>query len=428
MNRTFETYTIDNVNGFKQKMLNWSKQFNIFCLLDNPLPESGAPFDIILAAGCYQSTESISNPTLKDLNNFKNQHSDWIFGHLSYDLKNQIEKLTSALPDFIKFPDLFFFVPKILIIVKGRQVKIGSLDGNQNKIYDSVLNCTVAATHDPFPSINLKQRFSRQEYIETVTSILNHIKRGDCYEINFCQEFFAENISVDPVDIYLKLSELSPNPFAALYRVNDKYLICASPERFIKKVGAEIISQPIKGTAKRFLNDPEKDSDSKYKLLSSSKELAENIMVADLVRNDLSKICEKASVNANEIAKLHSFPQVFQLISTISGTLLTDDLEKILNATFPMGSMTGAPKKKVMELIEKYERTKRGVYSGALGYITPEGDFDFNVIIRSILYNKSESYISIQAGSAITAASDPDLEYEECLVKISATSQVLTCP
>lgn len=409
-------------------MLNWSRQFNIFCLMDNPAPDKNNSFDLMLAVGELQSTKSIPSPSLKDLQNFKTQNADWIFGHLSYDLKNQIEHLTSTNSDKIKLPDLFFFVPEILLIIKGDQVKIGSVDHNQCKTYNDILNCSSNTVRNCYSSIDLKPRFSKEEYIDTVRNILTHIKRGDCYEINFCQEFFAENITIDAFDIYSNLSALSPNPFAALYRFNDKYLICASPERFLKKEGTKIISQPIKGTARRFLNDPVKDEESSKSLLDSSKELAENIMVADLVRNDLSKICEKASVHADEIAKLYTFPQVFQLISTISGTLQTDDLEKIFSATFPMGSMTGVPKKKVMELIEKYERTKRGLYSGALGYIAPDGDFDFNVIIRSILYNQSEKYISIHAGSAITAASDPAMEYEECLIKISAASHVLTCP
>ncbi len=199
--------------------------------------------------------------------------------------------------------------------------------------------------------------------------------------------------------------------------------MCASPERFLKKTGNTIISQPIKGTSKR---NNEKDEEEKSALQLNEKERAENIMIVDLVRNDLSKICTEGSVSVKEYLKIYSFPQVHQMISTITGQLRENiSFSEILSATFPMGSMTGAPKKRVMELLEKYERTKRGLFSGTVGYITPGGDFDFNVVIRSVLYNHETNYLSIQAGSAITFKSEPEKEYEECNVKIAALKQAI---
>ena len=272
----------------------------------------------------------------------------------------------------------------------------------------------------------LKSRFAKDEYIETVKKIQQHIVRGDCYEINFCQEFYADDVVINPFSVYRKLSALSPNPFSAFYKYEDKYLMCASPERFLKKTGRTIISQPIKGTAKRIHNDEKTDEQQKNDLSVNEKERSENIMIVDLVRNDLAKICTEGSVFVKDFLSIYSFPQVHQMISTITGNLKENiTLAEIFSATFPMGSMTGAPKKRVMELIEKYEKTKRGLFSGSIGYMNPEGDFDFNVVIRSVLYNQSKKYLSIQAGSAITFKSVPENEYEECLLKVAAIKKAL---
>jgi para-aminobenzoate synthetase component 1 len=205
--------------------------------------------------------------------------------------------------------------------------------------------------------------------------------------------------------------------------------LCASPERYLQKKGNRIISQPIKGTIKRDAVNEANDLQLQEALLASEKDKAENVMVVDLVRNDLSKVCEEGSVKVEELFGLYSFPQVHQLISTISGQLKKGiDLSAILQASFPMGSMTGAPKQRVMELIERYEKTKRGLYSGAVGYITPNKDFDFNVVIRSILYNANTHYLSYQVGGGITFYSDAEKEDEECLTKAAAIKAVLNSP
>src|SRR5262249_41024055 len=222
----------------------------------------------------------------------------------------------------------------------------------------------------------------------------------------------------DPVSVYRELSSISPNPFSALYRINDKWLICASPERFLKKQGNKILSQPIKGTSERILGNEERDELSREKLFKSPKERSENVMVVELVRNDLAKICKEGTVDVDELYGIYSFPQVHQMISTVVGELKENiSFTDIIRATFPMGSMTGAPKKRVLELIERYEKTRRGIFSGALGYNSPGGDFDFNVVIRSILYNSSDRYLSFPTGSGITFYSDPEKEWEECLLK-----------
>ncbi len=260
----------------------------------------------------------------------------------------------------------------------------------------------------------------------TVEALRAHILQGDCYEINFCQEFYAENCTIDPYEIYNKLTNISPTPYACFYKVNSHYLICASPERFLKKQDNLIISQPIKGTIKRNTNSKNHDLENITTLKSSSKDRSENVMIVDLVRNDLSKICEQASVRVTDLFGIQTFPQLHQMVSTIEGKLNAGiGLSEILQATFPMGSMTGAPKKKVMELIEHYEKTKRGIYSGTVGYITPEKNFDFNVVIRSIIFNSVSQYLSYQVGSAITYNSDPQAEYDECILKAAGIKKAL---
>jgi para-aminobenzoate synthetase component 1 len=329
------------------------------------------------------------------------------FGYISYDYKNKIEYLTSCNIDHLNFDELFFFEPI-------------ELQHFNTPIHLSSISNTISNA-----AIEIKQRVSRQEYISTVSKLKEHISKGDIYEINYCIEFYAENAMINPLSVYKKLNQISEAPFSAFLKLNDKYIISSSPERFIQKKGNEIISQPIKGTARR---DDEKNADDilKEELKNSLKDKTENVMIVDLVRNDLSKIAKRGTVKVDELFGLYSFKQVHQLISTISSELNEQfDFKDIIHALFPMGSMTGAPKIKTMQLIEQYEKTKRGVYSGALGYIGENGNFDFSVVIRSILYNSKNKYLSFMVGSAITAQSNAEQEYEECLLKAKAMFEVL---
>ena len=259
-----------------------------------------------------------------------------------------------------------------------------------------------------------------------IAALKKHIQRGDCYEINFCQEFFSLNAQVDPSFLYHQLKTISPNPFSAFYKLEDKFCMCASPERFLKKTGNKIISQPIKGTSKRVTEDKIKDEASKSYLINSEKEKSENVMIVDLVRNDMSRFCKEASVKVTELFGIYSFPQVHQMISTIEG-LVDEDIHwtKIIESCYPMGSMTGAPKIRVMELIEKYESGSRGLFSGSIGYVSPDGDFDFNVVIRSLFYNETKKLLSFNAGGGITFYSEASQEYQESLIKASAIKNVL---
>jgi para-aminobenzoate synthetase component 1 len=275
----------------------------------------------------------------------------------------------------------------------------------------------------------IRSRISKEEYLNLIGKLQQHILAGDCYEINYCQEFFIESVSLDPLELYRALTIISPSPFSAYYSVDNRFLICASPERFLKRSGENILSQPIKGTAGRDLENPAHDKFLRTTLANSEKERAENVMVVDLVRNDLSKICKRDTVFVSELFGIYSFPQVHQMISTIVGKTRPDLYwTDMVARTFPMGSMTGAPKKRVLELIEQYEKSKRGLFSGALGYVKPNQDFDFNVVIRSLLYNRTRQYLAYFAGSGITFNSDPEKEYEECLLKVAAFGKIIKNP
>ena len=420
---TIRTFTISDFKEVKEKVLNWAQRFNTFCFLDNHQyqiePHS---MECLLAAGVKRQLKTQAGDALNQLQQFIDEKKSWLFGHLGYDLKNEIEKLSSANPDSIRFPDLFFFEPEVIIRLKENEMIIEA--GNPSAVFAAV--SVISPESDMRVSrVNIQSRFSKEEYISVINKLKQHILRGDCYEINFCQEFFAVDAAINPVEVYKKLSAVSPNPFSALYRMNDQWLLCASPERFIKRQGNKILSQPIKGTSKRVADNKE-DEKNKTELLNSAKDRSENVMVVDLVRNDLAKVCGEGTVKVDELYGIYSFPQVHQMISTVSGELKNDmPFTEIIKATFPMGSMTGAPKKRVMELIEEYEQTKRGIFSGAVGYISPDGDFDFNVVIRSIIYNAGLKYLSFQAGSAITFYSNSEKEWEECLMKTEAMKKVL---
>lgn len=408
-------------------MLNWVNRFNIFCFLDNQeYSFNDSAFECLVAAGCKEGITVKAGNAFEKVKEFSNNKKQWLFGHFGYDLKNETETLNSNNYDGVNFTDMHFFVPQIVLQLTKTQLDIYCDDDNAAEIFHAIQSSSNTIKRSATPKIDIKTRFSKEEYLESIYHLKQHIARGDCYEINFCQEFYAENATIHPLETYAKLTAISPTPFSAFYKVNDKYCLCASPERYIKKTGSKIISQPIKGTAKRNLVSKTADENNKANLLNSQKERSENVMVVDLVRNDLSKICTKGSVKVDELFGIYSFPQVHQMISTVSG-IVNEDVHwvDIIKATFPMGSMTGAPKKRVMQLIEQYEKTKRGLFSGAIGYVAPNGNFDFNVVIRSIFYNATAKYVSFKTGGAITFYSNAQKEYEESLLKAEAMIEVL---
>ncbi len=432
--RITKTILVKNPEEVKQNILQWSRQYKtVVCLDSNQHRKEYSNYDCIWAIGAASFIKSSSSSAFSKLKNYQSGIKDWVFGYLTYDLKNDIEALVSNNFDGLEFPELYFFQPKKLFFFKKNEIKISYLKAFENEIdLDIKAITTTASTHFHYidnikttKTPNIIPRVTKDDYLKQVNLILNYIQRGDIYEANFCQEFYCENITIDPLEVYTKLNKASKTPFATYLKLDDKYLLCASPERYLKKDGCNLISQPIKGTAKRCKNK-DKDMLLKTNLINDAKERSENIMIVDLVRNDLSKTAIKGSVKVTELCKIYSFEQVHQMISTISAKVSeTTQPIDVLKTTFPMGSMTGAPKIAAMKIIERLEKTKRGLYSGAVGYFTPNDDFDFNVVIRSILYNQTKKYASFSVGSAITAKSDPEKEYDECLLKAKAMREAL---
>lgn len=408
-------------------MLYWASQYSVCCFLDNNgYQHSGHSWECMAAVNAVHTFTPETDDILPALKTFMQGKTDWLFGHFCYHSTIPGYRQSAGhLTDHVQFAPAFLFQPETVIELVNDKAVISTLLTDPQAIYLSILHQQIpeaAATIN----INVLPRLSRTAYLNTLSHILHHIQRGDCYEINFCQEFYAQDVQIAPYHLFNKLNALSPAPYAAFYKLQHQYALCASPERYLKKEGNTLISQPIKGTAKRVTDNPAKDAEARETLLHSPKERSENVMVVDLVRNDLSQVCRPGSVKVDELFGIYSFPQVHQMISTISGELLPGkDLADILAATFPMGSMTGAPKPRVLELTNQYERSQRNLYSGSIGYINPAGDFDFNVVIRSMLYNEANRYLSYHAGGGITFYSNAEKEYEECLLKAGAMNKVL---
>jgi len=414
--------------NFKEKLLAWGNRFAEIVWLDSNLDSSGnTEFEAVLAVEAFTAIKTDYQNAFDKLKEYQQTTRDWIFGYLSYDLKNDVERLKSSNFDGLQFPDLYFFQPQKLVFLKdniAEFVYLKMVDDEIKTDFEEIGNYELK-TENLVEKIEIQSRISKQEYLEKVGAMLEHIHRGDIYEANLCQEFFAEHVDLDAFSIYQSLNEISTPPFAAFLRLENINLVSASPERYLRKKGDQLLTQPIKGTARRSA-DPEEDKEIAMNLARDPKETSENVMIVDLVRNDLSRIAEKGSVKVDELCKVYSFKQVHQMISSVTATI-AKGIEPVeaLRTSFPMGSMTGAPKISAMKIIEKLESTKRGLYSGAVGYFSPLGDFDFNVVIRSILYNSSNKYVSFSVGGAITAKSNPEKEYEECLLKSRALREVL---
>jgi len=408
-------------------MLGWSKQFSILLFLDScGYEDTHSRYDCILAVDPLDVLSDEQEDALNYLYQWHREHNDWLFGSICYDYKNRLEpQLTSSHKRRHGFPLIHFFRPRIVCyIAKGSNVlTIESVEIAPEIVFDDIISSALPADVVQ-PTLSFQQRIGKELYLKNINTLRRHIADGDCYEVNFCNEGYCDEAVIDPLQTFIRLSDISPAPFAAYYRLMHHYMMCASPERYLHKNGSTVLSQPIKGTARR---DPDRQKDEaiRQELQDSVKNRAENVMIVDLVRNDLARSCIPGTVSVNELFGIHTFPQVHQMISTVSASMpqgapFTDSIRY----SFPMGSMTGAPKIKVMRLIEEYEQTCRELFSGTVGYITPEGDFDFNVIIRSLFYNAETQYLSYQTGGAITYDSDPQEEWEEMRLKAWALERI----
>ena len=417
LERLNKVFTVDDIEVFKRKIIHISTHFENSIILNSNY--SSTDYDLIFAYGVHSFLSSNKN-SLKKLDDYVSQCKDWLFGFFSYDLKNEIEPLNSQNLLCHDLPNLYFFQPQVIIIIKENTVDLKYVlgikpDDELNKILNFKYSFKNQSVKD-----NLELRFKKSDYVKSINNIKEHIRIGDIYELNFCMDYYSNDIIIDPVKSYISLNSLTESPMSALIKLKSFHLLSSSPERFIKKKNNRIKTQPIKGTVRRDKNINNDLKNINY-LNNNSKELSENHMIVDLVRNDLSRIAKKGTVTVKELSTLYSFKNVHQLISTVEAEINNSTkISKILESTFPMGSMTGAPKIRSMELIEKFEKTQRGIYSGAVGYISPKIDFDFNVVIRSIIYDSQRSNLNINVGSAITFASDPNKEFDECKLKAEA--------
>jgi para-aminobenzoate synthetase component 1 len=419
------TVTVEDIDLFKMKALQWANHFNVVCLLDSNKyqHQQYKSADWLLAVDALESLSCNAGNAFEQLKQFQKNAGSAIFGYLGYDLKNEVENLNSNNVDGLGFDDCFFFKPRYIISIEGSKVTVNR---NYPETFELIelINKTPVQQHEIAP-VELVPRTLKEQYLDKVRRIREQIEAGDYYEINYCNEFYNDDVTIIPLQVFMELNSTAQAPFSSYVRMHDKYLVCASPERFLRKEGSKLISQPIKGTIKKGSSKEENDA-LQQQLKNDIKERAENVMIVDLVRNDLSRTCVPGTVKVEELFGIYEFNAVNQMVSTVTGELKPGvHFIDAIKAAFPMGSMTGAPKVIVMENIEKYEDARRGLFSGAVGYISPEGDFDFNVVIRSIFYNDEKQYLSIQVGGAITYDSIPEKEYEEILLKANGLLKAL---
>lgn len=421
---TYRAVSLANDQDWKELILSCASSFNHLTVLDSCGYQNDrySRYDWLVAGNAMREGSGSAFSSLQDL---QQRFPGWWMFRLNYELKDQFELLHSKNPSKLEWPDARLFLAEWVVTSSANSITLHlHPDSDLDRDTWEELFKDPAKPFD-HPPIELNARLSREGYIERAEKLMSHIQRGDIYEVNFCQEFYAEDIDMHPVQVYQKLLKRASPPMSALWRAGHEWVLSMSPERFIQKKGDQIISQPIKGTAKRS-TDPEEDKDIARALRNNIKEQAENVMIVDLVRNDLSRIAKRSSVHVPELFKVYPFPTVHQMISTVQAVVRDDlDLWDILKATFPMGSMTGAPKVRAMQLIEENEVSKRGIYSGALGYLDPNGDFDFNVVIRTVVFDAGENYLSVSVGSALTAAAHPEMEWLECDLKLAAIREVL---
>ncbi len=371
------------------------------------------PFDNLFFAGKTRLTE-------QEL--FEKNYPKEKVGVLSYDFKNKIENLSSTNTEFFHLPELCFFEPEISIQLTENGVF------SKNQLSDQWLEELEAFA--PPQGGNLAcavaPQIPKDVYLEKIKIIQNEIREGNTYEANFCQAYSGEFECWDSVAAYFRLNELSKMPFSGLFKAENQWLVSASPERYLKKCGNQLIAQPIKGTTKRGQNEAQDTLNQKL-LLESEKERAENLMITDLTRNDLARVSKTGTVQVKELFGIYPLPRVFQMISTVRSELRPEiTFRQIIDATFPMGSMTGAPKISTMKIIEREETFRRGWFSGAFGWMDEEGDFDFSVVIRSIIADLNVKKLYFGVGSAITIDASAAQEYEECALKAEAILELLS--
>jgi para-aminobenzoate synthetase component I len=366
-------------------------------------------------------------------------------GYLSYDLGRFIERLPVKAADDLNLPECFFGFYDLLVIcdhLSGKSYAVSSgfpekdLQQRSLKARDRLREfkdrlerflktrpAPVSVDIGSCAEVKINGNFSHEEYVRAVEKARQYIIDGDIFEVNLSQRFEAE-IDLPPWDLYLRLRRLNPAPFSAFLNLGDLAVVGSSPERFLRCRGDLLETRPIKGTIRRG-STPEEDEANARWLLNSEKDRAENMMIVDLERNDLGRVCRYGSVKVTELAILEKYPTVYHLTSTVTGRLRPGvTLTDLLKATFPGGSITGAPKIRSMEIIEELEPTRRSIYTGSLGYIGFDGNLDLNIVIRTFLIKGRQAYF--QLGGAVVYDSDPEAEYQETLDKGRALFRALS--
>lgn len=420
-------FSANELSDIKQKMLNWLEPFSIFLLLDSNEYHNYPHSKYEFLVGVCTNFNPIIFKNMEAIQDWNTTKQDWLLGHIAYDYKNELEPcLCSQNQPLDIWENIQFFCPEIVCYIKSNtnSIVVETIDINPEIILNQILNTPIELSEKNLPKVEFKQHVSISEYKEKIHQIKQHIIEGDCYELNYCCAASSNKIMLKPQLVFHRLNSISPAPFASFYRNNNQYLMCASPERYLQKNSSEILSMPIKGTSKRGKTKIEDDL-LKKQLNESQKNKAENVMIVDLVRNDLARTCTVGSIEVTELFGIYSFPQVHQMISTVKGQLKpTNYATDCIKKSFPMGSMTGAPKIKVMQLIDSLENQSRGLFSGSVGYFNPDGDFDFNVVIRSLFYNQESQILHYETGGAITIDSEADEEYEEMRLKAWALERI----
>ena len=357
----------------------------------------------------------------------------WTMGWIGYDMHRHAgghrpHQLSQELvpPHPGGWPVLHWWEPEVVMEwaagEREPQVVVGEDAGMVADVLDALKGPRDEANGSPSRNgwAPLTPGWDKATYLEKFDAVQKALQRGDIYEMNLCMPWVGQAPGSESWTLFERLAQETKAPHSAYVQAGDHRVICASPERFLERRGSKLTSQPIKGTAKRD-KDPVQDKALRERLGASEKERAENVMIVDLVRNDLSRVAAPNSVEVEELFGLHTFSTVHQMISTVSCTLRKEVTPlEVMHATFPMGSMTGAPKSSAMDHISRIEGVQRGVYSGTIGYIDGQGDFDMNVVIRSLLHRADTGRVDATVGGALTLLAQGEEEHEECLLTIHA--------
>jgi para-aminobenzoate synthetase component 1 len=409
----FTHFSLDNYPNIKPQLLLWANQFHYFTAFDsNSHTDAYTKYDFLIAIDTLDTyIEKFDNQLFNEW-----KQRDFVCSIMSYEMNHHPLNISTNNDTFIDFPSYFFYKPRYVIYIKEGRIYINRNYPEAIEILDQISNYSIITKYS-IPKISFKTDISEENYIHTIHQIQDKILEGAFYELNYCIDFKAESAEMDAIHTFIQLNEIAQTPMAALVKMGKKWILSYSPERFVAKRGNILIAQPIKGTARRHADTIE-DERIKLELQQSEKERAENNMIVDLMRNDLTRYAKTGSIHVSEHCKIYSFKHVHQMISTIEATLEHEEnaIEAIMHCV-PAGSMTGAPKKNVMKYIDIFETFKRSMYAGNIGYFDTDGDFDSNVVIRSIYYDEKHKKANFSVGSAITTQSIASEEYKECLLK-----------